>query len=164
MYRIKLFFRRIYNLYRWFPIIWKDQDWDDHYIWEILKFKLANQADYISKRDRHTRSQHDAKMMRLCIKLINKVQTEYYHEEHINYEKTRFEFKPSDHCEGCKELEIITIEDNLDEYFKKYPLISKKIENKSRRGKAINIGYINHKRAKKLLFNILENNIERWWD
>ena len=34
----------------------------------------------------------------------------------------------------------------------------------NKRGVAMNIGYINHNRAKKLLFNILENNIERWWD
>ena len=40
MYKIKQFFRRIYNLYRWFPIIWKDQDWDHSYIFEIFKFKL----------------------------------------------------------------------------------------------------------------------------
>ncbi len=31
-------------------------------------------------------------------------------------------------------------------------------------GIAINISHINHLRAKKLLFNILEENIERWWD
>jgi hypothetical protein len=31
-------------------------------------------------------------------------------------------------------------------------------------GIAINIGYINHKRALNLLFKTLKNNIERWWD
>jgi len=24
------------NLYRWFPLIWKDRDWDDYYIWVLL--------------------------------------------------------------------------------------------------------------------------------
>jgi hypothetical protein len=36
MYKIKQFFRNIHNLIRWFPIIWKDRDWDDHFIFEIL--------------------------------------------------------------------------------------------------------------------------------
>ena len=34
----------------------------------------------------------------------------------------------------------------------------------SRRGIALNVSHMNHNRAKKLLFNILENNIESWWD
>jgi len=29
---------------------------------------------------------------------------------------------------------------------------------------AINIGHTNHIRAKKLLFTLLEHNIEKWWD
>jgi hypothetical protein len=29
---------------------------------------------------------------------------------------------------------------------------------------AMNIGHINHNRARKLLFNILESQIEGWWD
>jgi hypothetical protein len=34
----------------------------------------------------------------------------------------------------------------------------------SKFGIAINISHINHDRARKLLFKILEKNIERWWD
>ena len=40
MYKIKSFIISIKNLIKWFPIIWKDRDWDDHYIWEIMKNKL----------------------------------------------------------------------------------------------------------------------------
>jgi hypothetical protein len=29
---------------------------------------------------------------------------------------------------------------------------------------AMNIGYINHDRARKLLFKIMESEIEKWWD
>jgi len=29
---------------------------------------------------------------------------------------------------------------------------------------AMNIGHINHDRARKLLFKLMEENIERWWD
>ena len=29
---------------------------------------------------------------------------------------------------------------------------------------AMNIGNINHERARKLLFKIMEQNIEKWWD
>ena len=29
---------------------------------------------------------------------------------------------------------------------------------------AMNIGHINHERARKLLFKLMEQNIEKWWD
>jgi len=165
MYKIKQFFRRIRNLYRWFPIIWKDQDWDDHYIFEILKFKLTNQADYIGRYDRHTCAKRDAERMMLCVRLIEKVQDEYYGTEYLDYVETEYNFIPSDHCEDCSELKIVDISDTLDEYFKKYPRIYKQIEDKSNRRKvAFRMSSINHNRARKLLFKILEENIERWWD
>ena len=31
-------------------------------------------------------------------------------------------------------------------------------------GIGINMGLINHNRAKKLLYKILEQNLEQWWD
>ena len=34
----------IKNLIKWFPIIWKDRNWDDSFIFDILQFKLQNQA------------------------------------------------------------------------------------------------------------------------
>jgi len=29
---------------------------------------------------------------------------------------------------------------------------------------SMNIGHINHDRARKLLFKLMEENIEKWWD
>jgi hypothetical protein len=121
MYRIKQFFSRIYNLYRWLPIIWKDQDWDHHYIFEILKFKLKNQAEYIGSKNRHLSAKRDAEIMMLCVRLIDKVQNEEYLMELINYE------------------ENLTKE-----------MVSKATAKQNK--------------AKHILFKILENYIERWWD
>ncbi len=37
------------NLWKWLPIIWKDRDWDNHFIFEVLKFKIKNTAEYTEK-------------------------------------------------------------------------------------------------------------------
>jgi len=71
----------IKNVIRWFPIIWKDRDWDTHYIWEIFKCKLQNQAKYIGDKDRHTSAKRDSQKMRLCVKLMDRLQNEYYASE-----------------------------------------------------------------------------------
>ena len=172
MYKIKQFFRRIYNLYRWFPIIWNDQDWDTHYIWEILKFKLKNQAKYIGTKDRHISAKRDAEIMMLCTRLIDKVQSEYYSHEYSNYQQTEFISTPSTVSPGNYEIDIKEISENFDEYFIKYPRIwvavntmkDPPFKKDTKAGIAINIAHINHLRARRLLFNILEENIEKWWD
>jgi hypothetical protein len=166
MYKIKQFFKRIYNLYRWFPIIWKDQDWDDHYIFEILKFKLKNQAEYIGYHDRHMSAKRDAEIMMLCVRLIEKVQDEWYGREYFNYHKSDMRFIPSKSHPGSYEMEMEILEENFDDYFKKYPLIYRMVPDlKAPKDEiAFHIAKINEERAHKLLFKILEQNIRRWWD
>jgi hypothetical protein len=165
MYEIKQFFRRIYNLYRWFPIIWKDQDWDDHYIFEILKFKLKNQAKYIGDYNRHTTAKRDAEIMMLCVRLIEKVQEEYYGCEYMDYHESDFRWLDTNNPD-TKELDIVELSEHFDDYFKKYPLIYRMVPDlKAPKHKiAMQIARINEERAHKLLFTILEKNIRKWWD
>jgi hypothetical protein len=162
------------NLIYWFPIIWKDRNWDSHYIFEIMKHKLSAQADYIGGRDLHTRAQLDAKRMRLCVKLMSLVQDEFYSSEYSDYHKTKHWFEPIPET-TLSSWESRTLEENFDDYFKKYPLIYKRVLNGEgifgREGRendkqiiAMNIGYINHDRARKLLFKIMEENVEKWWN
>jgi len=166
MYKVKQFFKRIYNLYRWFPIIWKDQDWDDHYIFEILKFKLKNQAEYIGYHDRHMSAKRDAEIMMLCVRLMDKVQHEYYGREYQDYYKSDMRFIPSESHPGSYEMEVEILEENFDDYFKKYPLTYRMVPNLQapKEEIAYHIAKINEKRAHKLLFKLLEQNIRRWWD
>ena len=164
MYKIKQFFRRIYNLYRWFPIIWKDQDWDDFYIFEILKFKLKNQAEYIGYHDRYILAKRDAEIMMLCVRLIEKVQSEYYGTEYLDYHNSEFKFIESEIHRGSYEIELENISENFDEYFKKYPRVYKQNKTEDKYETALKIARINEERAHKLLFKILEQNIRRWWD
>ena len=164
MYKIKRFFRRIYNLIRWTPIIWRDQDWDHTFIFEILKFKLKNQAEYIGGKDRHTRAKRDAELMMLCVRLIDKVQDEWYGREYFEYHESELKFVPSESHPGSYEMEIEHISDNYEDYFKKYPLIYKQIKTEDKHKTAFEIAKINEERAHKLLFKILEQNIRGWWD
>ena len=166
MYKLKQFFKRIQNLFRWFPIIWKDQDWDDFYIFEILKFKLKNQAKYIGYHDRHMSAKRDAEIMMLCVRLIEKVQDEWYGREYFDYQESEFKFVNSKTHPGSYEMEIKEISERYDEYFKKYPLIYRMVPdlNAPKDRIAFHIAKINEERAHKLLFTILEQNIRRWWD
>ena len=166
MYRVKQFFKRIRNLIRWFPIIWRDQDWDHSFIYEILKFKLKNQAEYIGGKDRYVGAKRDAEIMMLCVRLIDKVQDEWYGHEYFDYHKSELKFVDSISHPGSYEMEVEEISERYDEYFKKYPLIYRMVPDlNAPKGRiAYEIAKINEERAHKLLFKILEQNIRRWWD
>lgn len=166
MTKIKEFIKRIKNLIRWFPIIWKDQDWDDHYIWEILKFKLKNQAEYIGYHDRHVNAKRDVEIMMLCVRLIEKIQEEFYGMEYLDYHESEIKFIDSESHPGSYKMLKTELSERYDEYFKKYPLIYRMIPdmNASKSRIAFEIAKINEQRAYKLLFKILEQNIKRWWD
>ena len=184
-YKVKGFFTSVGNLIKWFPVIWKDRDWDDHYIFEVFKFKLEKQAKYIKEKGFHTNSDLDAKRMMLCVKLMEKIQEDFYTMEYMDYEDKDFFFVPTgvgiEDGEGGYYMETRLKKENLNDFFKIHPLVYKKIvtdkkyhifnmdnedltsyEVKSRI--ALNIGRYNHERARKLLFKILSENIERWWN
>jgi hypothetical protein len=174
-YYHKYFKTGVKNLWYWFPIIWKDRDWDSHYIFEIMKHKLSAQAKYIGTSDRHTRAQQDARRMRLCVKLMSKVQEEDYTMEYMDYHKDRVWFTDCEDRPGSSLMNSEQVWEKFDDYFKKYPLIYKRVMNGegvfSLKGReddkhviAMNIAHLNHDRARKLLFKIMEENIEGWWD
>ena len=166
MRKIKRFIKSIKNLIRWFPIIWKDEDWDDHFIFEILKFKLKNQAEYIGGHNRHLSAKRDAEIMMLCVRLIEKVQDEFYGTEYFDYQDSEFKFIESIDYPDHYEMDIVELSERYDEYFKKYPLIYRMVPDlNAPKGRiAFEIAKINGERAHKLLFKILEQNIRRWWD
>ena len=169
--------RGIQNIIYWLPVIWKDRHWDDHYIFEILKHKLKAQANEIGTKDRHTRAQLDARRMRLCVKLIQLVQDETYATEYMDYHKDRIWFTPCEDRPGSSLYNSEEVWEKYDQFFAKYPLVYKRVlkgegpfslggrdEADKKRVIAQNIAHLNHDRAHKLLFKILEQNIRGWWD
>jgi hypothetical protein len=167
----------ISNLIKWFPTIWNDRDWDNHFIYEILKRKLEFQAKYISERDFYTMAQKDSRNMKICASLIQKCQEETYSCEYMDYHESRHWFTPSESRPGSYEFDSEIEGERFDEFFAKYPIIHKKVLNgegifnmdiedeKERKQRiAMNIGNINQNRARKLLFKIMEEHIEGWWE
>ena len=119
-YQTKYIKYGVKNLYKWFWIIWKDRDWDHHYIFEVLKFKLEKQAKHLADVGFHNDAQRDAERIMTCVRLINKLQNEEYYDE-----------------------------------------LS---ESSVRSSEAIQIVIDRHNKAKHLLFKIMNDRIEEWWD
>lgn len=178
-YMHKEFARGIKNLWRWFPTIWKDRDWDNSYIYEIIRVKLETQAKYIAGRGLHVSANRDAEKMRLVAKLIRLQKDDFYSMEYTNYHDTKYDFVPTDETEKWFTMEETLISENFDEYFKKYPRQYKRVLSGEAESVkhcidpiteehpakiAMCIAIENHIRCRKLIFKIMESEIERWWD
>lgn len=168
----KHFMTGVKNLWHWFPTIWKDRDWDDYYIWILLEKKLIKQAKYISKRSIHLNAKRDAERMMTCVRLIEKVREEWYRMEYMDYHKSEYHWDDIEDRPDYKQLRIEELSENFDDYFRKYPLVYKQVIKMDRAASrkndksyiAMNISWENHKRAKSLLFKMLNQHIESWWD
>lgn len=158
---LKYYFK---NIIKWSPILWKDRDWDDFFITNTLSFKIENTAKYIAKNQRYVGWERDVERMNLVVRLIHKLQDEYYSCEYQDYYKSVFWFED---CEDPKlhELKSEATEDNLIEYFKKYPNTYKLFSNKKDDlDIALKMGNHLHTKCKRILFKLIEQNIEKWWD
>ncbi len=157
----------IKNLIRWFKIVWKDRDWDDHFIWVLMMKKLEFQSKYIGDNDRHMSAKRDAEIMRTCVELMKRVKEEYYGIEYMDYHDSDYNWIDCDKP-GYKQLDIVENKEWFDDYFKKYPLVYKRVKEKypdKPKGQiAMYMSMENHNRVRKLLFTLMERNIERWWD
>lgn len=161
------------NIFYWFKVIWKDRSWDHDFIFIVLRHKLAKQASDLRKYSHHIGAEYYAERMELCVRLIDKITSNFYELEPLDYYKTKSWFEPIEGKKGFSEWNSKIVEERYEEYFNKYPLIYKKVTNgeyKYRRGREMKkesianiMGNINQQRAINLLFKIIGNDIQRWW-
>ena len=167
----------ISNIIKYFKIVWNDRDYDYTYIFNILRFKLEKQAKYINDKNRFISSRRNAELMLLTSRLIELIKEDAYDTEYMDYYESKIEFVPYGDKKDLFSMEETMIYENFDEYFKKYPLQYKKAlngelnrftreedESKNKKIYAMEIAQENHNRCRRLLFKILEDNIEKWWD
>lgn len=166
----------IINIIRWFPIIWKDRDYDDFYILEILKFKLKKQAQHIKINSYHLGADNDVEKILLCVKLIDRIQEDYYTMEKFDYETSEIKWLDVEGSSDLKRMEIELIDENYEEYLNKYKLAVRRIKenpklqifkselsDNANEILSMNLARYNQIRAKELLYKLLNHNMERWW-
>ncbi len=179
-YKLDFSFDGIKSLMKWFTLILDDRDWDHSFIIDALKFKIQNTCKYIETKQRHLNWEQDVKYMKLALKLMDKLWPDMFTEEE-SYDFEYSSYHVSDHellspdAKGNREMKITEISENFDEYFAKNKGMHKKAivylakdknwcDPKSKFTQAMVISKLKHEKAKNLLFKILAQKIEQWWD
>ena len=179
-YYHKDFIQGIKNLWKWFPTIWKDRDWDHNFIYALLVKKLEFQADFIGRKGIHVTAEHDANRMRLVANLIIFEQADFYNMEYMDYAE---DMALVEFCQDHPEYstwESETIWENYDDYFAKYPTWYKRAnqvikdqqnlhrfpitKRTDKQLVAMVMGDLRQKKCKDLIFKLMNQNIDMWWD
>ncbi len=71
----------IENLFKWAPVIWKDRDWDQYFLYEILRFKISNMEQFFRKHGHHVGAEKDANNMSMCVEALHRIMEEDYNKE-----------------------------------------------------------------------------------
>lgn len=147
------FVESVKNTVKWLPVIWKDKHWDHYYILEILKKKLEFQREYLVKNNRNLGVPNDNYYITVCLNLIERLQCDFYELEYVddNFDEVAY---LKDNKLLYKQTQIY-LSKNQHRYC--VPVTDKQLELRT-------AGQLKHKKAKKLLFKILEEKIEGWWD
>ena len=176
-YMHREFVQGVKNLWKWFPTIWKDRDWDHDFIYNLLAKKLEFQAEYVGKSGIHIDAKRDAERMMLVAKLIKLQQDDFYAMEYMDYQVTEDYFTPIDDTPEYLEWKQDTISETFVDYFAKYPLCFKRaIEHIMANQKrfesnhtdnqlvAMVMGDLRQRKCKDLIFKLLNQHIDSWWD
>lgn len=160
----------ISNIIKWIPILYKDRNWDDHHILEVLKFKLIQQRKELVEANRHTTVWQTNRDITICLNLIEHIQEETYNLEYQDFVRERIWF--SDNGDGTSIYNSEITYENFAGYFKKYPNQVKYLVNKypelklpdNKMRLALMLSDLNQKRCQALLFKVLNYKINYWWD
>lgn len=82
--------RFIKRFFLYLPIIWRDEDWDYDYLYQLIKFKLERMAIAQDNDDLHVDSKRRATQIRICLAYLDRYRnwTDYieYPMEDIGWE------------------------------------------------------------------------------
>lgn len=160
----------ITNIFKWLPTIYKDRNWDDYYVLEILQKKIEFQRAYLIHANRHVGIENCNFWMTTVLNLLERENMEYYYIEYLNSFESKITFK-KDIIDTYK-LDVQILNERYNEYINKYSRVAKKLlkEHPKLQGEVkkdklcFEISLYNQKRCRQLLFKILEEKGELWWD
>ena len=166
-YPFRDFYRRVRNVLRWLPTIWKDRDWDNSYITEILIRKLEFTRDfYLSDKPYSSEAKRTADEIQEAISRLHQTKDawEFYESPAMEQleEKwglTAFSFEPYEHDENGEVLtyemksktEKVNTEEEEEQYSKEFR-------------KTIKEAREQYMKDKKDAYKFIAKNIDKWWD
>ena len=162
-YPFRRFFRKIKNIFRWLPTIWKDEDYDCHFINEIFIRKLEHTRDFfLSGKTKIEESDKVAEEIQEAIDRLHMTRDswEFYEEQAHEiitekWGKSTFNWTPTEDGTGSKYLEIehenVKTPEDKEQYSKEFREALKQARKE-------------YMKDKKDAYKFIAKHIDGWWD
>ena len=142
----------IKNIFRWLPVIWKDRQWDQDYLYRVIGQKLKLMEEFWYSDDPWSANQEKvAKKVKLCRLLCDRI---------VNHDYLMNVLIPVEKKYG-----------ELKMYFEKTdnPNLQRMVFNETPEERKAHLRAYHHsdymeKQDKKMFFNILQKHIDKFWD
>ena len=160
---VRRFFSKIKNVFRWLPTIWKDEDYDDHFINEIFIKKLEHTRDFfLSDRTHILEAKKVAAEIQEAIDRLHMTRDSWeFYEEPVNdmitekWGKSKFNFIPTNDGTGSSYMELehenVKTPEDEEQYLKEF----REAMNKARK---------DYRKDKKEAYKFIAKHIDGWWD
>jgi hypothetical protein len=151
------------NVLRWLPTIWKDRDWDNSYITEILIKKLELTRDfYLSGKAYSAEADKIAEEIQEAIDRLHMTRDswEFYDQQaqeiiEEKWGKSEFNWTPTDDGTDSMYLDIehenVKTPEDEEQYSKEFKAALKTARNE-------------YMKDKKDAYKFIAKNIDKWWD
>lgn len=158
-YYIKRKIWQIKNVIKWLPVIWNQYDFDKQYALDVFKFQLAKIADYLeSDKAMTTSAKRNAQQIRTVLRLFHKIDEEYGYEyqdrlkEKYGPNVIEWWFEDTGKGDGSSYLR---------HEYEKWPNASEVEKDETLWFKE---SIEKEKKAKALVWKLISNQIDGWWD
>jgi hypothetical protein len=151
-YRIRNLQYGFKNLIKWFPIIWKDRDWDYHFFYDMMRYKLNNMEKSIYN-GMHIGCEKESKHIKICVNLLDRLIEDKYSDNAHEIHKKKWGKCNMSLNNGF--MTFVYENDKNDEH--------KTERNKDLR-KCIDQEEYMIEQDLNMLFDILKKRIRKWWD
>lgn len=161
---IRNFRRKLKRLFRYLPVIWGSEDWDYCFTLELFRMKLEDMVEYYEGRVNvfSTNGEYIARRIRRVLRLFDWV----YSDGHMSQCDAEFESKYGNEAKKLVQSDFWDGGDRGRGWSMKYEYESWDNADEVREfHRQLVIKYGNkHKKAHKLLWSLIERNIQHWWD
>jgi hypothetical protein len=150
----------------WFPIIWRTRDWDNCFLFEIMMFKIQRMRKNLEKNQRHVGWERKVRHMKIVEELCRRLSTgSFYSLNESIYDKQyctcKHDYDVKEEAKSWCALTGRPISFSWYPWkFCSYCKAKSKIEIRNRK-KGIPD---KEKEDQSYLFNLLNKNIQTWWD
>lgn len=162
---MRRFFRRLKRFISFIPHVWRGYDWDYRYAVDLFTYQLSRTADFLeSDRAYSVNAKQEAARIRTTIELLTKVYDEDYGMAYTDaltekYGPSNFSFKATNALDSDGNPYYTMHEEYENDYTDTELLMIAE-------DREAMVAECRHKqrRAHKIAWDMVEHNIQKWWD